>query len=109
MQSSRLNKEIDQFAARIRVELMNKIGYFYQYATQLIYHTFTFQALLLPFMVSGTAGTAFIGSIDPLTNIGEIAKAHSLWFHVDAAYGGFFVLTEKGKVAMAGMCYFAGF
>ena len=58
-------------------------------------------------MVVGTAGTAFIGCIDPLTNIGKIAKAHSLWFHVDAAYGGFFVLTERGKEAMAGMCYFS--
>ena len=57
-------------------------------------------------MVVGTAGTAFIGSIDPLTNIGHISKAHSLWFHVDAAYGGFFILTERGKEAMAGMCYF---
>ena len=58
-------------------------------------------------MVVGTAGTPYTGSIDPLTNIGQISKAHSLWFHVDAAYGGFFVLTERGKDAMAGMCYFA--
>jgi glutamate/tyrosine decarboxylase-like PLP-dependent enzyme len=30
-----------------------------------------------------------------LETIGEIAKKNKLWYHVDAAYGGFFILTES--------------
>ena len=59
-------------------------------------------------MVVATAGTALLGSIDQLTTIGRIASAHSIWFHVDAAYGGFFVLTDKGKEVITGVCYNTG-
>ena len=31
------------------------------------------------------------------------ARRERLWFHVDAAYGGFFLLTERGRRAMAGI------
>ena len=52
--------------------------------------------------VIATVGTARLGSIDPLDAINEIAHAHSLWVHVDAAYGGFFILTEEGKRKIKG-------
>lgn len=53
---------------------------------------------LNPYLVVGTAGTTDTGAIDPLDRIADIAKANNLWFHVDAAYGGFFILTSQRKL-----------
>ncbi len=53
---------------------------------------------LFPFLVIASAGTTDVGAIDPLEEIASIAKTNKLWFHVDAAYGGFFVLTSKKEL-----------
>ena len=58
---------------------------------------------LNPWLVIGTAGTTDIGAIDPLIKIGKIAKKNNLWYHIDAAYGGFFILSESGKKKFKGM------
>lgn len=61
------------------------------------------KAGLLPWLIVGSAGTTDAGAIDPLIEIGGAAKKHDLWFHVDAAYGGFFLLSETGKARIQGV------
>ena len=58
---------------------------------------------LRPMMIVATAGTTDTGTIDPLFEISEIAEAAGAWFHVDAAYGGFFQLTERGHDRLEGI------
>ncbi len=43
---------------------------------------------LKPFMVSATVGTTSSTSVDPVGEIADICKQHSLWLHVDTAYAG---------------------
>jgi glutamate/tyrosine decarboxylase-like PLP-dependent enzyme len=42
-----------------------------------------------------TMGTTATGSVDPLTDILELQKAFGFRIHCDAAYGGYFTLTEN--------------
>ncbi len=58
---------------------------------------------LRPFMLIASAGTTNTGVIDPLVALADIANQENLWFHVDAAYGGFFMLTERGRKQMKGI------
>jgi aromatic-L-amino-acid decarboxylase len=58
---------------------------------------------LLPWLVVATAGTTDTGAVDPLAAIADIAEAYGLWLHADAAYGGFFILTDHGRRALAGI------
>ena len=41
--------------------------------------------------IVGTAGTAELGAIDPIRALSEIALAHGVFFHVDAALGGLMI------------------
>lgn len=58
---------------------------------------------LIPFLLIASAGTTDTGAIDPLDKLAQAASKHRLWFHVDAAYGGFFALTSEGKRKLKGM------
>ncbi|MCC6251638.1 MAG: aminotransferase class V-fold PLP-dependent enzyme [Bacteroidia bacterium] len=53
---------------------------------------------LKPFLIIATAGTTDTGAVDPIDDIAEIALKFKLWFHVDAAYGGFFILSSKNEM-----------
>lgn len=52
---------------------------------------------LRPWLVVGSAGTTDTGAVDPVDAIADAAARHGLWFHLDAAYGGFFLLCEEGR------------
>jgi glutamate/tyrosine decarboxylase-like PLP-dependent enzyme len=58
---------------------------------------------LAPLLVCANAGTTNTGSIDPLPAIADLCAAHGVWFHVDAAYGGFAALCDEGRRKLAGM------
>ena len=61
------------------------------------------RAGLSPFLLVGNAGTTNTGAVDDLEALADIARRHGLWFHVDAAYGGFFMLTERGQRILKGL------
>ena len=56
-----------------------------------------------PFAVVANAGATNTGAVDPLRELRSLCDEHGLWLHVDAAYGGFSVLTERGHEALAGV------
>lgn len=58
---------------------------------------------LKPFLLIASAGTTDTGAIDPLDELATIAKNHDMWFHVDGAYGGFFILTDRAKSRFKGI------
>lgn len=58
---------------------------------------------LEPFMIVASAGTTNAGVIDPLGPLADVAHEEHVWFHVDAAYGGFFRLTDTGRTLLDGL------
>lgn len=58
---------------------------------------------LVPWLVVPTAGTTSSGSVDPLADIVEVGRAHDMWVHVDAAYGGLFRLADSARPRLAGL------
>ncbi|HHG84457.1 MAG TPA: aminotransferase class I/II-fold pyridoxal phosphate-dependent enzyme [Bacteroidetes bacterium] len=58
---------------------------------------------LKPFLIVAAAGTTDTGAVDPIDQIADIAQAHNIWLHVDAAYGGFFLLCEEGRKIITGL------
>lgn len=58
---------------------------------------------LQPFCFIASAGTTNTGTVDPLDEIADICEAENLWFHIDGAYGGAAILSEKGARALSGI------
>jgi len=56
-----------------------------------------------PIAVCASAGTTNTGAVDPLAEIAEFCASEGIWLHVDAAYGGFAVLCERGRALLAGL------
>jgi aromatic-L-amino-acid decarboxylase len=56
-----------------------------------------------PCAVVASAGTTNTGAVDDLDAVATLAHDHNLWLHVDAAYGGFFQLTDRGNDKLKGI------
>jgi aromatic-L-amino-acid decarboxylase len=56
-----------------------------------------------PFLVVASAGTTNTGAVDRIGEVADVAARERLWLHVDAAYGGFFQLTDRGRALLAGI------
>jgi aromatic-L-amino-acid decarboxylase len=56
-----------------------------------------------PFLVVATAGTTNTGAVDDLDALANLCEREDLWLHADAAYGGFFALTEDGSQRLSGL------
>ena len=50
-----------------------------------------------PAVAVASAGTTNTGVVDDLTGLSELTRSENLWLHIDAAYGGFFAMTERGQ------------
>ncbi len=61
------------------------------------------QSGLRPFLVVASAGTTNTGNVDPLDAIADITEKYDLWYHIDAAYGGFFILVDELKHKFKGI------
>ena len=53
--------------------------------------------------VIGIAGTTETGSVDPLLKLGEICAQNRIHFHVDAAWGGPTLMSEKYRHLLSGI------
>ncbi len=57
----------------------------------------------VPVMIAATAGTTNAGMIDPLTACAAIANAERVWLHVDAAWGGAVLASDRLRGVLAGI------
>jgi glutamate decarboxylase len=53
--------------------------------------------------IIGIAGTTETGAVDPLPQLAEIADEHNVHFHVDAAWGGPTLMSEKYRRLLRGI------
>ena len=58
---------------------------------------------LVPLAVCANAGTSSTGAVDSLPDMADWCAGEGIWLHVDAAYGGFSLVTEEGRERLAGI------
>ncbi|MGY6022334.1 pyridoxal phosphate-dependent decarboxylase family protein [Streptomyces spinosirectus] len=56
-----------------------------------------------PHLVAATAGTTDAGLIDPLPEIAALCTAHRARLHIDAAYGGGLLFSDRHRERLAGL------
>ncbi|NNF16081.1 MAG: pyridoxal-dependent decarboxylase [Gammaproteobacteria bacterium] len=57
----------------------------------------------VPVLIASTAGTTNAGMVDPLHACADIAKEYGLWHHVDAAWGGALIASERYRTCLDGI------
>jgi aromatic-L-amino-acid decarboxylase len=57
----------------------------------------------MPFCVVATAGTTNSGVVDDLIAISGICRCHDLWLHVDGAYGGAAIFSDRHRDLVQGI------
>ncbi|MDB9882140.1 aminotransferase class V-fold PLP-dependent enzyme [Bacteroidia bacterium] len=50
-----------------------------------------------PFYVNATAGSTVLGAFDDINPIADICEKHKIWLHIDGAYCGAVIFSEKYK------------
>jgi glutamate/tyrosine decarboxylase-like PLP-dependent enzyme len=58
---------------------------------------------VVPVLIVATAGTTGGGMIDPLERCADIARSNGIWYHVDAAWGGAALSSERLRGTLAGI------
>ncbi len=58
---------------------------------------------LSPVCICANGGATNTGAVDPLDRLAGLARQEGIWLHVDAAYGGFAVLTAEGRELFRGL------
>ncbi len=56
----------------------------------------------VPCLINATSGTTVLGAYDDLEKLADIRDRFGMWLHVDAAYGGAVMFTEKYKHLIKG-------
>ncbi len=56
-----------------------------------------------PFCIIATAGTTSSGAVDDIAGLADVARRFGLWFHVDGAYGGALVLSDRHRDLIKGI------
>lgn len=56
-----------------------------------------------PFLIVGTAGSVNVGAVDDLNALADVAAEHSMWLHVDGAFGAPAVLSPVAAPLLAGL------
>lgn len=58
---------------------------------------------LVPTYVNATAGTTVLGAFDPIDKIADVTEKYKIWLHVDGAYCGALIFSNKYKHLLKGM------
>jgi sulfinoalanine decarboxylase len=58
---------------------------------------------VIPTYVNATAGTTVLGAFDPLNEIADITEKYNIWLHVDGAYCGSVIFSERYKHLVEGV------
>jgi glutamate/tyrosine decarboxylase-like PLP-dependent enzyme len=58
---------------------------------------------VVPVLIAATAGTTGGGMIDPLEDCAAVAREFGVWYHVDAAWGGAALASERLKSVLSGI------